>query len=81
MDELELWEEKIKEYNNASQETEIIEADEDGWSVVLKDGIYYYKKTIVRNYFTGEIYFPVFEDSDRQKRKPKTHTNRTQKSF
>ena len=76
MYDLELLDKELKELVDRNREEELMEADEFGWSVVIKDSIVYYKKTVVGDNWTADIYAPVFEDSDKQKRKT-TYANRT----
>ena len=59
--------------NRAKDEMEIIEADENGWSVVYKDEIFYFKKTFIYDHATVHLYAPIFKEDRKRKTKKRTH--------
>lgn len=63
------YDEEFVARDDRNRELELLEKDEYGWSVVLKDGIFYYKNTFVYDHSTVNFYAPVFKNNSK---KPKS---------
>ena len=73
--EIELLFASYEKCDSNSEEEEIVETDESGWSIVRHKGTLYFKKTMVHGNVTSNVYRPILKSQERAKREKQIMSN------